>query len=432
MNRIVLLFFLLVAAFGACNSSEDLSTEILQFSYSIPCAGNSWVVDDLEQNRKIIGEKGIKNWTSQGTKIRTYFKTDKTGTVDVGLVTKTESISKLKVSLGDNAKFIELSNPLFDTIDVGRFKIKEPGYHFIELEGVEKNGANFPELQAVLIGGEAASGKVWFAKDDFYWGRRGPSVHLNYQQPENSGDVVYFYNEINVPDGNDVMGSYFMTNGFGQGYFGMQVNSPGERRILFSVWSPFKTDNPSDVPKEQRIKLLKKGDGVSTGEFGNEGSGGQSYYKFMWKAGVTYKFLIKGLPTGNDETDFTAWFFAPEVNHWKLIASFRRPKTDTYLIHLYSFLENFYTETGNVTRKGNFRNQWIYTTKNEWIELNKIKFTADATARKESRMDYAGGVEDDSFFLKNCGFFSKNTTIDSFFERPRNGEAPLIKFNDLP
>jgi len=152
----------------------------------------------------------------------------------------------------------------------------------------------------------------------------------------------------------------------------------------------------------------------------------------MWETDISYRFLLKGEPTGDGKTDFTAWFFAPEVNEWKLIASFRRPKTDSYLTNLYSFLENFQTTTGNITRKGKYSNQWIYTTDNEWIEINKIKFTADATARKESRMDYAGGVEGDQFYLKNCGFFSETTPIDSFFERDTGGETPFINFDELP
>jgi len=31
--------------------------------------------------------------------------------------------------------------------------------------------------------------------------------------------------------------------------------------------------------------MPKKGKDVYTGEFGNEGSGGQSYRKYMWKSG---------------------------------------------------------------------------------------------------------------------------------------------------
>ena len=72
---------------------------------------------------------------------------------------------------------------------IGIFEIKNAGYNWIEIQGVEKSGDYFPEIRSILIGGEAAEGKVYFAKEDFYWGRRGPSVHLNYQVPETAGDI---------------------------------------------------------------------------------------------------------------------------------------------------------------------------------------------------------------------------------------------------
>ena len=404
-----------------------------QFAVSIPTEGNSWVINHLEENEKIIKEGGIKNWNNSENIIRTYFKVVQTGRLNVGIFARMVSGSAvIKLKFEDKTLEIKVSNGKMDTISIGNFEIKETGYHFIEIQGLEKTGEYFPEIESFLLGGEAVVGKIWFAKDDFYWGRRGPSVHLNYQVPEEAGDVLYFYNEITVPENNDVLGSYFMANGFGEGYFGMQVNSPTERRILFSVWSPYKTDNPGDIPNEQKIKMLKKGAGVYAGEFGNEGAGGQSYLKFNWKSGTTYKFLLKGEPTGNGETDYTAWFFAPEIGDWKLIASFRRPKTDKYLNRLHSFLENFYTETGHIIRKGVYTNQWIYNTKKEWIEISKMKFTADSTARKESRIDYSGCAEGKSFFLKNCGFFNETTTIDSWFERQRSGISPVLNFGELP
>ena len=109
----------------------------------------------------------------------------------------------------------------------------------------------------------------------FYWGRRGPSVHITYELPKER-NLQYAYTEIMVPKGEDTIGSYFMANGFAEGYFGIQVNSPEERRVLFSVWSPFGTDNPRDIPEDQRIALLARGPEVRAGEFGNEGSGGHS------------------------------------------------------------------------------------------------------------------------------------------------------------
>ncbi len=432
-------FLLLISVFSllstgiSCQSSLRSDAGNPQYSYAIPCEGNCWVVNDLKGNEKMINENGIQNWNSDKSVFRVYFKVEKTGSLNIGNLAKSLSgSSKLKVTFNNLSREASVSKATLDTVFVGEFNIESAGYQFVEIQGLDKSGEFFPEIESVLIGGNATVGKVYFARDDFYWGRRGPSVHLNFQVPESAGKVVFFYNEITVPENNDVLGSYFMANGFGQGYFGMQVNSPSERRILFSVWSPFKTDNPGVIPEEFKIKLLKKGEEVYTGEFGNEGSGGQSFLKFDWKAGTTYRFLLKGLPTGNDATNFTAWFFAPEIGIWKLIASFRRPKTETYLTHLYSFLENFYTETGNVERGGLYSNQWIYNTENKWIELTKIKFTADATARKESRMDYAGGIENNSFYLKNCGFFTETIPIDTYFERTATGIPPVINFDELP
>jgi hypothetical protein len=244
--------------------------------------------------------------------------------------------------------------------------------------------------------------------------------------------IEWFYSEITVPSGNDVIGSYFMANGFGEGYFGFQVNSPSERRVLFSVWSPFETDDPSKIPADQRIALLKKGEGVNTGEFGNEGSGGQSYLKYNWKAGNTYKFLLQGKPIEQNSTVYTAYFFAPEENKWRLIASFKRPKTSTYLKHLYSFLENFIPETGNTPRMALYGNQWAVDAKGQWTELSKITFTGDQTARKNFRKDYAGGQMQGQFFLKNCGFFSDFVALDREFVRPGGGVKPLIDFGKLP
>jgi hypothetical protein len=55
------------------------------------------------------------------------------------------------------------------------------------------------------------------------------------------------------------------------------------------------------------------------------------------KAGVTYKFLLKGVPDGKGNTDYTAWF-CTEENAWNVIASFKRPQTNTYLKRFHSFL----------------------------------------------------------------------------------------------
>jgi hypothetical protein len=403
------------------------------YDHFIPVYGNSWVVGNPGKNRHVIKEEGINEWSDDSIKIRTYFKTEMSGELNIGLVAASGSgPSSLKVTVGNDTKKVIIPNVVADTLHVGTFRIEQPGYNWIELEGLEREGATFAEIEAILVGGTAASGNFYFVRDDFYWGRRGPSVHLGFQVPEKTDKIRWFYSEITVPEGEDVIGSYFMANGFSFGYFGIQVNSPAERRVLFSVWSPYHTDNPEEIPVEDRIVLLAKGRDVYTGEFGNEGSGGQSYLRYHWMAGNTYRFLLKGEPSVDGCSDFSAWFYAPEEGEWRLIAAFRRPKTDSWLTGLYSFLENFIMDTGDQSRMAYYQNQWVHHDDAGWTELTRIKFTADATARKKSRVDYAGGTEGNAFFLKNCGFFNSNVPIGTFFDRASTGHPPLIDFDKLP
>ncbi len=421
----------LAAASGAAGSvfKEKSAGNVI----SIPAEGNAWVVENEGSAGKVIGKGGIRNWNDSEIRFRIWFNTEKIGIADISLNARVPAGKTiLRVTLGKVSKEIRIGGSSYVNFPTGKFRIEKAGYQCVELQGIKKDGPFFADIESIKIGGTISGGRLYFVRDDFYWGRRGPSVHLNFQVPDKNEDISWFYNEITVPEGNDVQGSYFMANGFAQGYFGIQVNSLTERRVLFSIWSPYKTDNPGEIPEKFRIRLLKKGEAVHAGEFGNEGSGGQSYLKFYWKSGNTYRFLLRALPSDEGYTDFTAWFFAPEIGSWQLIASFRRPETKTYLKNLYSFLENFSTETGNIPRMGLFGNQWICNSGWKWTELTRIKFTADATAKKEARLDYAGGSDGKLFFLKNCGFFSENTVIDTWFDRMPTRTIPSISFDDLP
>ena len=398
---------------------------------SIPLGGNAWTSDGGK-----ITEKGLTNWTSPETVCGTYFKTTKGGTLKLSLfLNPNGSESKISVTIFDKSvEFVANGNTEKEYF-VGEWNVPEAGYVVVSIEGMEKTKDSFGTVSKLVVSGGAVTENMNYTKNNddkfYYWGRRGPSVHLNYST-NNNDNIEWFYNEVTIPKNNDVVGSYFMANGFAEGYFGMQVNSNTERRILFSVWSPFSTDNPGAIPPDQRILLLKKGTNVFTGEFGNEGSGGQSYLKYNWKADNTYRFLLQGKPTTNNSTVYTAYFFDPEQNQWLLIASFKRPKTTTYLKNLSSFLENFDTETGNIERLGNYDNQWVMNAKGQWKELTQARFTADNTARQGYRVDYDGGEEDGKFYLRNCGFFNDNTELDQNFSRTAKNKPPVIDFSKLP
>jgi hypothetical protein len=423
---------LLISLFSA--SSSNGQTNPQDSNIVVPLGGNAWRTDKDTTGGNISND-GIVNWSSKKAIFKSYIRFGRTGKLTVYLhMYVPKGRSTISVTALGITKTITTSGNGFRDVYAGDWMVTDTGYVVFRLKGISKKGAIFADIKAITLSGAAVS-KMSFVKDNegnfYYWGRRGPSVHLGYVVPEGV-NAEWFYNEVTVPKGNDVLGSYFMADGFGEGYFGMQVNSPTERHILFSVWSPFTTDDPKKIPDDQKIIMLKKGENVHTGEFGNEGSGGQSYQNYMWQAGNTYRFLMHAKPDGKGRTEYTAYFYAPEIGKWQLIASFSRPKTDTYLKHLHSFLENFEPEQGTVTREAHFNNEWICDNTGKWIELTKARFTIDNTGIKGYRMDYAGGTQDGSFYLKNCGFFNHYTPRNTFFERPAGGKQPDVDLSKLP
>lgn len=430
MKSLKLVTLIVLSAIGLNGYAQN------QGNITLPLGGNAY--SSLHQDsERTLSNRGIVNWSNPKEYFTAYFRVAKPGTVIVSLNDKpvVEGQSTLSFSINNQPKEVKFDES--KTLDgkIGEWTVKDTGYVALTIKGLSKSGSKFPSLANLAISGSAVEGKTAYVKNNegnfFHWGRRGPSVHLNYLQPENV-NAEWYYNEVTVPKGEDILGSYFMANGFGEGYFGMQVNSPTERHILFSVWSPFNTDDPKSIPESHKIKMLKKGENVHTGEFGNEGAGGQSYLNHMWKAGNTYKFLLHGVPGKDSLTTYTAYFFAPETNKWQLIASFTRPQTKTYLKRFHSFLENFSPVQGDLSRKVLFNNQWICDDKGVWTELKSARFTTDNTGMKGYRMDYQGGIDKGSFYLKNGGFFNDYTSPRKVLNRTTTGKQPEIDFSKLP
>jgi hypothetical protein len=419
--------FPIVALTVVTSCKQKQPFDVSSLNTEIATSGNSWVINEVQKSSEVIGKDGIAHWQDANDTIRTYFYTEKEATIPFGIIAK--GSSEISVSYNGETERIKLSNSAFDTIYIGNYVSNNKGYQHIDLQGISKTTGTFAEIKDIVFKAPEDSPLVKYIKDDFYFGRRGPSTHLVFETP--TDDIEWMYSEIEIDKDQDVIGSYFMANGFGEGYFGIQVNSESERRILFSIWSPFKTNDPKAIPEDQKIKLLKKGEGVTSGEFGDEGAGGQSYKVFPWKSQTRYGFLTKVKPNGDNTTDYTSYFFDPETNKWQLIASFRRPKTNTYITRPYSFLENFIPNTGALSRRGGFYNQWMRDSKGQWYEITQAKFSADATAKKDARLDYSGGTENNGFYLKNCGFTNDHTHIGTTLKRAPLGIQPSIKFDDL-
>ncbi|EON78057.1 putative protein-signal peptide and transmembrane prediction [Lunatimonas lonarensis] len=407
-------------------SSPDPSAAI-----SIPLGGNAY--QTAGNMLEPVSPQGISSWSHIDSEYAVYFYLEKAARVSLALtVQPQQATATLSARVGAKEHEFTL-RPGQHTAALGSWDL-EQGYQSLQLMAVDREGSHYGHFTDLVITPEEGV-NLHYVKDNeanrFYWGRRGPSVHLRYEIPENRS-FKWFYNEMTVPEGQDPIGSYFMANGFGQGYFGIQVNSPTERRILFSVWSPYQTDNPNEIPEDERIRMIRKGIDVYTGEFGNEGSGGQSYLRYPWKAGVTYRFLNSVEPDGKGNTIYTAYFYDPEMEEWLLIASFSRPKTDTWYSRPHSFLENFNPLYGHVGRKVLYENQWIGDEHGNWHPIGTATFTGDDIARRAYRLDFAGGAEGQRFFLQNGGFFHPHTEIGTAHTIPLPLKEPQVSMEALP
>jgi hypothetical protein len=360
---------------------------------------------------------------------RLYFLTKQNGVLQVALKIKGQSDSKVICRLDGEGKStiikVKAAADYF-TLPVTSYTIKKGGYHFLEIKQTNSNG--LPNVSEAILSGPAAK-DVRFNNSQY---KGAPATHLTYKVP---GDSVaaWFYSEISVPKVADTTtNAYYETNGFNGGYMGIQHNSKNEKRFIFSIWSNYNTNDPKQIPSDYAIALIKKGAGVFTGEFGNEGSGGHSHLVFNWKADIVYKLLVGAKPAG-DHTIYTAYYYAPENGQWKLIAQWDKTKTGGKLLTgLYSFVENF-GDNGMDYFSARYGNQWICTPSGKWMELTQARFSTTADKVKHPRFDYGGGADGKWFYMFSGGFKTVGTTAPgTIITRAANGVPPVINFDELP
>lgn len=458
-RRFFWLGWILAVALLASTAASAVAQE-----WRIPVAGNFFRTAPEAGNGR-AGRDGSLTWTSAEETYSVYFHVNQPSRLTLSAELKSaEAASRLQVSVADTTFEVDVpgtdssgslpqptdssgslreptdgSGSLREPTD-GRGSLREPtknrkanqdeyplgdvdvtdaGYVRVDFRGLERLGKNYAGVVTLIVASDSPNLEVHFVRNNddnmFYWGRRGPSVHLTYQMPKDV-NVEYAYSEITVPVGEDPIGSYFMANGFGEGYFGFQVNSATERRVLFSVWSPFQTDDPKSIPPEQRIEALERGPDVKIGEFGNEGSGGQSFLVYPWRAGQTYRFLTRVVPDGNGSTIYSAWFGDKAADEWRLIARFRRPQTKTHLRGFHSFLESFDPSHGHIHRRARHHNVWVRDTDGHWHVCESARLSVDGTGGQKHRLDFGGGVDGAGWFMENCGFFSGKVAPGTSFK----------------
>jgi len=379
---------------------------------------------DPDPNGAKVAKDGLSGWTNPQITVSWFGEIKNAGMLEASVALRLPpgADSRLRLSVGGqtrDAQAIGKAEPV--TVKFGTFNIPNPGYIKFQLTSLNTKGRPAGDLDALVLDGTATQG-AHFNLDPR---RNAASVHLQYATPA-SAAVALFYNEVTAVE--DPVATYYMACGFTRGYFGMQVNSPTERRIIFSVWdsgSGQTAKNRTDVSDENRVKLLAKGGDVVASDFGNEGTGGHSHLVYAWKTGQPQKFAVTAKVEG-EHTDYTGYWYHPEQRAWKLIASFRAPHDGKWLHGLYSFCENFGGSNGHLQRKAFFGPQWIRTADGKWQEITEASFSHDGTG-KENRIDRYMGVEKGLFFLSNGGFIPGYTKYGDKFTRPATGHPPELQ-----
>ncbi len=434
----IILLCLLLSACAKYNSSELLSrqstvtegiTPLLTATDTVTLYSNGYVYPkDQSNGYGSIGTNGLGAWTDSAGITRVYFYPTTTGSINVSVRVKAPSnTNTLRIRLdssGTSYNVVVSQTSSYVTLNVGAFNISSAQYHCIEIKAVTKNGTYLPDVQSVII---TSSLGLKYNKSQY---RSAPATHLSYKYPGDSA-ISWFYTEVNVPSGADPLNAYYMTNGFWDGYFGIQVNGPTERRILFSIWSNYDTNNPNEIPADYAVTLVRKGTNVVSNQFGGEGSGGQTYLVFPWVTGNTYKMLVNAQASGT-HTLFTAWYYAPENGAWKLLGEWDKSKTNGQLLGgLYSFVENF-GSNGQDFFKARYGNQWVRTKYGNWIEVTQASFSTTASDAAHQRYDEGAGVENSMLYMYSGGFRQVGNSVGVIYTRPATGTPPSVDLTTLP
>ena len=378
-------------------------------------------LDPLPAGAIVEAPAGISEWKGPALKVLWFGEISTAGKLDCSLALRlpTNSTSKLRLSLAGQSHEATAksdgSGPL--TVRFGTFDVATPGYQQFTLASL--NGAGQPngDLEALVLDGPPVDNAHFNLKPR----RNAASVHLIYPVPKDT-QVEAFYCEMTGLD--EPLWTYYMACGWHRGYFGMQINSRTERRIIFSVWdSGNEGVDRNQVAAEDRVTLVAKGAGVVSGDFGNEGTGGHSHWVYSWRTGQTQRFIVTAKPADATHTIYSGYYFLPGMKQWMLISSWRAPKEGGYLRGLYSFSENFGGSNGQLRRKARYGNQWIRTADGRWVELTTATFSHDPTG-KTDRLDRFMGLENGHFFLSHGGFVNGFTKYGEKFDRPAAGKAP--------
>lgn len=283
-------------------------------------------------------------------------KSNNSGTVDVRNMN-----TEVDVSTHNNAR-----NFTFTTPSAG-------WYRFI-LRGVSANTSMSDfTISSTNVSGENS---VYLAS----W-RSIPSLHLNgfgstsANLPE--GDVFdWIYDEVQIPETSDYLGTYVEAFGFKNGYIGIQNNGKMQNgamnhTVIFSSWDNGDTDADASLAAYKRSGIIgidSTLQNTTVERFGGEGTGCHVILNGdYWKPGKWVRFLLNVRPeqiqlkdgSNYENTIISAWYnVRGEDNEWHYISSQRMAGQTLYFGSGFNAFLEEYTRGNN--SQGNAKHQAYY------------------------------------------------------------------------
>ncbi|MCQ2292468.1 MAG: glycoside hydrolase N-terminal domain-containing protein [Bacteroidaceae bacterium] len=268
-----------------------------------------------------------------------------------------------------------------------------------------------------------------------------PSVHLNGWHTTDptvpsAGRYDWTYQEVMIPEGDDIVGTYCMSLGVLHGYMGIQKDSENDYPIIFSMWDNGSTDNDPNLPDYLRSGALDAGEGVTIARFGGEGTGAQAKFRTSknWEPGKWVKFLCNARPEIVDvevddpdhpgqkktitysNTLTSAWVWADGIDtDWRYIATIRQSGANNYMDGWYSFLEDYNWPSGQWKRNAYYRRGGLHSmVTGKWYNANNVGFGhTDGGNTYGDRDDYGHGktiVDGEEAFYLTSGGYHENVT----------------------
>ena len=108
---LTVILFLSPFLFIKCEESASLKKIVI----AIPPAGNSWVINDVYMSSKVISGSGITGWNDISSIIRTIFRVEQSGTINISLRAKISSgTSKIEAAFEGKKNILTINNVTFD------------------------------------------------------------------------------------------------------------------------------------------------------------------------------------------------------------------------------------------------------------------------------------------------------------------------------